>query len=62
MINILILFTQLYNGLDVIDSRLYVKQTKNNEVVVFGLELFNDIDMVYLPSLKKLFIYFKWLI
>ena len=39
------IYTQLFNGLDVIDSRLYIKQTHNNEVVVFGLDLFNNINI-----------------
>ena len=47
------IYTQLFNGLDVIDSRLYIKQTKNNEVVVFGLELFNDIDISVIPSISE---------
>ena len=47
------IYTQLFNGLDVIDSRLYIKQTKNNEVVVFGLELFNDINISIVPSISE---------
>ncbi|MAO71182.1 MAG: hypothetical protein CMD02_01575 [Flavobacteriales bacterium] len=47
------IYTQLFNGLDVIDSRLYIKQTKNNEVVVFGLDLFNDINISIIPSISE---------
>ena len=47
------IYTQLFNSLDVIDSRLYIKQTHNNEVVVFGLDLFNDINISITPLISE---------
>ena len=53
MINTLISYIHLFNGLDVIDSRLYIKQTHNNEVVVFGLDLFNNINISITPLISE---------
>ena len=39
------IYTQTYKGLDVLDSRLYVKTKLTNEVVVFGLDVFPDISL-----------------
>ena len=39
------IYTQTYNGLEVLDSRFYVKTKLTNEVVVFGLDVFPDISL-----------------
>ena len=45
-------FFQKYNGLDVIDSRLYVKMTKFNELISFGLDVFSDIELSVIPTIR----------
>ena len=42
-------FNQSYNGIDVIDSRMYLKMNKQNEVLIFGLDVFTDIDLSIIP-------------
>ncbi len=44
-------FTQYYNNLEVIDSRLYAKLSLNQELIAFGLDLFNDINISTVPTL-----------
>ena len=44
------IYTQSYHDLEVLDSRLYIKMNKNNEVVVFGLDVFSDIDISIIPT------------
>ncbi|MBT6809079.1 MAG: T9SS type A sorting domain-containing protein, partial [Flavobacteriales bacterium] len=39
------IYTQTYKGLEVLDSRLYVKTKLTNEVVVFGLDVFPNISL-----------------
>ena len=44
------IYTQSYQDLEVLDSRLYLKMNKNNEVVVFGLDVFSDINISIIPT------------
>ena len=44
------IYTQSYQDLEVLDSRLYMKMNKNNEVVVFGLDVFSDINISIIPT------------
>ena len=46
-------FYQQYNGLDVIDSRLYVKMNKQNEILIFGLDVFTDINLSVNPLISS---------
>ena len=43
-------YSQYYNSLEVINSQLFAKFTLNNELVSFGLDLFNDISISTIPS------------
>ena len=45
-------FEQTYKGLHVHDSRLYIKTTKDDQLVVFGLDVFSDIDLSVLPTIS----------
>jgi len=42
-------FRQLHEGLEVINSRLTLKFTKNGEVILFGLDVFNAINLNTTP-------------
>tara|TARA_B110001454_G_C12716908_1_gene432948 strand:- start:421 stop:3231 length:2811 start_codon:yes stop_codon:yes gene_type:complete len=46
-------FYQTYNGLRVHDSRLYVKTTRDDKLVTFGLDVFSDINLGVLPSISE---------
>ncbi|HIE73249.1 MAG TPA: hypothetical protein EYQ06_03075, partial [Flavobacteriales bacterium] len=46
-------FYQTYNGLKVHDSRLYVKTTKDDKLVTFGLDVFSDINLSILPTISE---------
>lgn len=46
-------FRQLYQGLEIINSRLTLKFTKNGEVILFGLDVFNDINLNTTPSISE---------
>jgi hypothetical protein len=46
------IYTQYYKDLEVLDSRLYLKMNKNNEVVIFGLDVFSDINSPVIPTLS----------
>lgn len=43
-------FGQVINGVDVIDSRLVIKLTNDNKVVLFGLDIFNDVLLSTTPQ------------
>ena len=45
-------FSQTYNGLNVLDSRLYIKTTKNDKLVTFGLDVFSDINLSIVPTIS----------
>ena len=44
------IYTQSYQDLEVLDSRLYLKMNRNNEVLVFGLDVFSDINISIIPT------------
>lgn len=46
-------FRQLHEGLEIINSRLTLKFTKNNEVILFGLDVFNDINLSTVPTISE---------
>ena len=46
-------FYQTYNGLKVHDSRLYIKTTKDDKLVTFGLDVFSDINLSILPTISE---------
>ena len=45
-------YAQFFNNLEVIGSRLYAKFTLNNELIAFGLDIFNDINISTIPVLN----------
>ena len=47
-------FYETYNGLKILDSRLTVKMTKNGDVILFGADVYNDLDnkISTIPSLS----------
>ena len=46
-------YIQYYNNLEVIGSSLYAKFTLNNELITFGLDVFNDINVSVTPTLNS---------
>jgi hypothetical protein len=46
-------FRQLHEGLEIINSRLTLKFTKTDEVVLFGLDVFNNIQLSTVPSISE---------
>lgn len=46
-------FRQLHEGLEIINSRLTLKFTKANEVVLFGLDVFNNIQLSTVPVISE---------
>jgi Zn-dependent metalloprotease len=44
-------YVQYYNNLEVIGSKLYAKFSLNNELISFGLDVFNDININCIPTL-----------
>lgn len=47
-------FEQLYQGLKIHDSRLYIKTTKDDKLVIFGLDVFSDIDISIIPTILEI--------
>ncbi len=47
------IYTQYYNNIEVIGSRLYAKFTLNDELISFGLDVFNDINLSTTPVLNQ---------
>ena len=45
-------YVQYYNNLEVVGSKLYAKFTLNNELITFGLDVFNDINISVTPVLN----------
>jgi hypothetical protein len=45
-------YVQYYNNLEVIGSKLYAKFSLNNELLAFGLDVFNDISISTSPTLN----------
>ena len=46
-------YVQYYNNLEVVGSKLYAKFTLNNELIAFGLDVFNDINISVTPVLNE---------
>ena len=46
-------FKQYYNSLEIIDSRLYAKLSLNEELIMFGLDVFNDINISINPTISE---------
>ena len=46
-------FTQYYNNLEIIDSRIYAKLTLDNKLVAFGLDVFSDISLDVIPTISE---------
>lgn len=46
-------FTQKHNGVKVLESRLTVKLTTDNKVIMFGADVFNDIQISTIPNLSS---------
>lgn len=46
-------FKQTYNGIDVLWSRATVKMTKDFRAIMFGLEVYDDIQISTTPSIDK---------
>ena len=46
-------YVQYYNNLEVVGSKLYAKFTLNNELITFGLDVFNDINISVTPVLNE---------
>ena len=46
-------YVQYYNNLEVIGSKLYAKFTLNNELVTYGLDVYNDINIDVTPILDS---------
>lgn len=44
------IFLQEYQGLEVLWSRMYVKMTHTGEVILFGADVYDDIDMSIVPA------------
>lgn len=44
-------YYQQYQGIEVLNSRVTVRSTKNDEVVLFGVDVFNDIQLSTVPSI-----------
>ena len=47
------IYTQFYNGLEVINSEIYSKFDLSNQLVTFGLDIFNDINVTTIPKLSS---------
>ena len=45
-------YSQSFKNLDVIDSRLYIKLSTNDEVIAFGLDVFSDINISVNPTIS----------
>ncbi|MEC7864108.1 MAG: hypothetical protein VYB55_03495, partial [Bacteroidota bacterium] len=46
-------YVQYYNNLEVVGSKLYAKFTLNNELITFGLDVFNNINISTTPILNQ---------
>ena len=46
-------YVQYYNNLEVIGSNLYAKFSQNNELIVFGLDIYNDINLSIIPTISE---------
>jgi len=46
-------YIQYYNNLEVINSNLYAKFSLNNELIAFGLDVFNNINITTVPTITE---------
>jgi len=46
-------YSQYYNNLEVLNSKLYAKFSLANELISFGLDIFNDINISVVPILNE---------
>ena len=46
-------YVQYYNNLEVIGSNLYAKFSQNNELIAFGLDVYNDINLSIIPTISE---------
>ena len=46
-------YSQRFNNLDVIDSRLYIKLSLNDEIISFGLDVYSDINISVVPTISS---------
>ena len=46
-------FAQYYNNLEVVNSKLYAKFSLANELISFGLDIFNDINISVVPTINE---------
>ena len=46
-------FVQYYNNLEVVNSKLYAKFSLANELIAFGLDIFNDINISVVPTINE---------
>ena len=46
-------FSQYYRDLEILNSRVYAKLTLDKNIVVFGLDVFSDINLNIIPSVSK---------
>ncbi|MBE50099.1 MAG: hypothetical protein CMP51_00115 [Flavobacteriales bacterium] len=47
-------YSQKFKGLDVLDSRLYMKMNKQNQLLLFGLDVFSDIEISIIPNITPI--------
>ena len=47
------IYTQYYNNLEVIGSKLYAQYSLDNKLITFGLDVFNDINISTIPTIDK---------
>ncbi len=46
-------YVQYYNNLEVVNSKLYAKFSLANELISFGLDIFNDINISVVPTINE---------
>ena len=46
-------FVQYYNNLEIVNSKLYAKFSLANELISFGLDIFNDINISVVPTINE---------
>ena len=46
-------YVQYYNNMEVIGSNLYAKFSQNNELIAFGLDVYNDINLSIIPTISE---------
>ena len=46
-------YVQYYKGIEVLNSKLYAKYSINNDLLAFGLDVFNDINISIIPTISE---------